>query len=163
MLLLASSICPLMDEAKGLVYASWSEGLALEKTGSYSSGQGLAQLSFNPIICWWVGLYSFLSSCLAWSDPALGSTGCMVGLMVASKRANTKGVLSGLLLPVPLCCAMPLLTDASTGDPPTQLGFFWFSLLWGHCSFPLGFGVSKILFMSSKTRVSVYSSPVEIL
>ena len=35
---------------------------------------------------------------------------------------------------------------------------FWFSLLWGHCSFPLGLGACKISFVRSKTEVSV--SPV---
>ena len=49
--LLASSVCPLMDEAKRLVQASWWEGLAMGKTGSFSGGQGLSQYSFNPIIC----------------------------------------------------------------------------------------------------------------
>ena len=37
----------------------------------------------------------------------------------------------------------------------------WFSLLWGHCSFPLGSDVCKILFVPSKSRVSV--SPVKSL
>ena len=35
------------------------------KTGSCSGGQGLVQESFNPITCWWVGLYSLPGSCLA--------------------------------------------------------------------------------------------------
>ena len=42
------------------------------------------------------------SSTLAWQDPAVESMGSMVGLMVSSKRAHTKGHLPGLLLPVPL-------------------------------------------------------------
>ena len=37
----------------------------------------------------------------------------------------------------------------------------WFSLLWGHCSFPLDSDVCKILFVPSKSRVSV--SPVKSL
>ena len=40
---LASSVCPLMDEDKRLVWASWWEGLAVGKTGSCSGGQGHAQ------------------------------------------------------------------------------------------------------------------------
>ena len=40
-------------------------------------------------------------SCLAWGDPTLGSAGSMIGLMVTSKRAYSKGNLPGLLLPVP--------------------------------------------------------------
>ena len=37
---LISSVCPLMDETKRLVQASWWEGLAVGKTGSCSGGQG---------------------------------------------------------------------------------------------------------------------------
>ena len=40
-------------------------------------------------------------SCLARGNPALESTGSMVGLMVTFKRAHTKGQLPGLLLTVP--------------------------------------------------------------
>ena len=38
-----------------------------------------------------------------------------------------------------------------------------FSFLWGHCSFPLGLGICNILFVFSKTGVSVTPSPVEVL
>ena len=38
---------------------------------------------------------------------------------------------------------------------------FWFNLLWGHCSFSLDLGVGKVLFVPSKTGVSVSSSPVK--
>ena len=37
------SVCPLMDEDKRLVQASWWEGLAVGKTESCSEGQGLVQ------------------------------------------------------------------------------------------------------------------------
>ena len=89
------------------------------KTGSCSGVQGFAELSFNPIICWWVGLYSFLSSCLAWSDPALGSTGCMIGLMVNSKRVYAKGD-----LPVPPSLWWAIPAHVSTGSPLTLAGSF---------------------------------------
>ena len=46
------SVCPLMDEDKRLMEASWWEGLAVGKTRS-CSGQGNAQKIFNPIFCWW--------------------------------------------------------------------------------------------------------------
>ena len=39
----------------------------------------------------------------------------------------------------------------------------WFSLLWDQCSFPLSLGTRKILFVPSKTGVSVSPSPVEVL
>ena len=38
----------------------------------------------------------------------------------------------------------PLPTHTSTGDPPALAGV-WVSILWSHCSFPLGSGVGKIL------------------
>jgi len=37
----------------------------------------------------------------------------------------------------------------------------WLSLLWGHCSSPLGSGVYKVLFVTPK--VSVSPSPMEVL
>ena len=40
---LTLSICPLMDEDKRLMQASWWEGLAVENTGSYSGWQSHAQ------------------------------------------------------------------------------------------------------------------------
>lgn len=41
----------------------------------------------------------------------------------------------------------------------------WFSLLWDHCSFPLGPGIHKILCVASKRRqkIMVSPNPVEIL
>ena len=35
-------------------------------------------------------------------------------------------------------------------------GEFWFSLLWGHCSFALDLGVGKVLFVPSKTFPQSY-------
>ena len=83
-----------------------------------------------------------------------GSTGSMVGLMVNSKRVYTQGD-----LPVPRPCGEPLPTHA-----PQEALQHWqvvFSLLWGHCSSPVGLGACKILFVPSKTRVSVPLSPLE--
>ena len=104
-----------MDEAKRFMSASWWMG----KTGSCSGGQGLAQKSFNQIICWWVGLHSIPGSCLAWGDPALGCVGSMVDLMVNSKRLYAKGTFQ-----CPRSCGEPLPIHASTGDPPTLAGSF---------------------------------------
>ena len=39
----------------------------------------------------------------------------------------------------------------------------WFSLLWGHCSFPLGPDAHTTLCAPSKSGVSVSPSPVEVL
>ena len=86
--------------------------------------------------------------------------GSIVGLMVTSKRVYAKGDLPRLLLPVPCPCGEPLLTHTSTGDPPTLAGRFG-SVPCG--VIPLGLGVHKILFVPSKTGVSVSLSPVELL
>ena len=64
-------------------------------------------------------LHSLSGSSLAQGDPAPGSTGSMVGLMVNSKRVYTKGH-----LPVPRPCGEPLPTHASTGGSPTLAGSF---------------------------------------
>ena len=49
------------------------------------------------------------------------------------------------------------------GRPSNTSRWFWFRVLWGHCSFPLGLGAYNILFVPSKTGVSVAPSPVEVL
>ena len=54
-IVLASSVCPLMDESKRLVQASWWEGLALEKARSCSGGAGPSSANLSPIFCWRVG------------------------------------------------------------------------------------------------------------
>ena len=41
--------------------------------------------------------------------------------------------------------------------------YAWFSLLWGHCSFPVSPDTRKILFMPSKSGASVSPSLVEVL
>ena len=54
--------------------------------------------------------------------PVLRSVGSMVEIMVISKRTHAKGHLPGPLLPAPHPCGEPLLTCASTGDPPALAG-----------------------------------------
>ena len=73
------------------------------------------------------------------------------------------GTFSNYCCQCPCSCGESLQTLTATGDPPNTSRWFWFSLLWGHCSFPLGLGVCKILFVPPMTRVSVYPSPVEVL
>ena len=53
---------------------------------------------------------------VVWPDPALGSMGSMVGLMVNSKRVYAKGH-----LPPPPSCDEPLPTHTPIGGPPTLL------------------------------------------
>lgn len=98
--------------------------------------------SFNPIIFWWVELCSLPVNCLARDDPALGSTGSMVGIMATFKGMKCQGKPS---------------RTASTSSPvpvdeplPTKHQQVWLGLLWHQCFFPLGLGVCKILVLLSK-------------
>ena len=50
-IVLVSSVCPLIDEDKRFVQAPWWEGLAVGKTRSCSCGQGQAQIISNPVFC----------------------------------------------------------------------------------------------------------------
>ena len=75
----------------------------------------------------------------------------MVGLLAVSKRTYASIRLPGLLLPVPLslcqASAHPHLCRRSSDTPR----WVWLSLLWGHCSFPLGSGAHTVLFVPSKS------------
>ena len=74
------------------------------------------------------------AGCLAWGDPALGSMGSMVGIVVTSKRTYINGPLPGLLLLVPPSPRGWL--DPQAGKP--GMGFRTFTtvgeLLWYYCS-----------------------------
>ena len=118
--------------------------------------RALLSKSFNPIICWWVRLPSLPSSCLAWGNPALVCGLC--GRVNVSESVYAKGDFPGLLLSVP-----PSLWWASSNPCLHRRPSNTSSLLWGHCSSPLGLGAHKILFVPSKTGVSVSPSPVEVL
>ena len=96
-------------------------------------------------------LCSLSVSCLAWGYPALGSVGSMVGLVVT----YTKGPLPGLL---PRAAADTCLHIRLPNSSSKVL----FSLLWSHCSFPLGLGALKILFMPSKGEVCFPQSWVSL-
>ena len=92
-----------------------------------------------------MGLHPLPVSYLVSGKPASGSRGFMVGLTETSKRTYLKGDLPGLLLPVPQSLwwapADPLLHRRASNNSK----YFWFSLLWGHCSFPLDLSACKIL------------------
>ena len=102
---LISSVCPLMDEDKRFVQASWWEGLTVGKAGSCFSGQGQASQIFNPIFCWSVGLCSlpvvWPEVAQSWSLQSLWWAICSMVKLTAtsSKRAYVEALrLPGLLL-----------------------------------------------------------------
>ena len=77
-------------------------------------------------------------------------TGSMVRLKATFQRICPNIYLPGLLLPVPCPCGRPLPMHASAGDPQILTGRSDSSLLWGHCSFPLGPGAHIVLFVPYK-------------
>ena len=68
-------------------------------------------------------------------------TGSMVRLKATFQRICPNIYLPGLLLPVPRPGGRPMPMHGSAGDPQILTGRSDSSLLWGHCSFPLGPGV----------------------
>ena len=87
--------------------------------------------------------------------------GVMVIMAVSFKRTYARMQwLPGLLYSV------PLIPQPGTVDPRLCWRLLdthrqiWLSLLWGHCSFLLGPGVHKALFVPSRVR---FPSPVEVL
>ena len=80
----------------------------------------------------------------------------MVELRTTSKRAYAKG-------PFQDCCCQCPHSCGLHRRPSNTSRWFWFSFLWSHCSFPLSLGAGKVLFVPSKTGVSVSPSLVEVL
>ena len=132
------------------------------KNWSCSSGQSLAQNSFNSITCWWVGLCPLPGSCLAWPNPALGSVGSCSGYWWPSRAFTSRGTFRDCRCLFPASCRERLLTHACTGDPPTLAGRFA-SASCGSLLLFSGLGAHKILFVTFQTGVSVSPSPVEVL
>ena len=132
------SFCPLMDKDKSLVEASWWERLMWDKLGLVLVGKAMP------------------SKCLI--QFSVDGWGCIPSLLFGL-RPNFSGV-NGDLLKRDLCqhCCIqcpwphsrPLSTHASAGDSWTLTGKSG-SLLWGHCSFLLGPGVHRVLFVPSKS------------
>ena len=99
----------------------------LGKIGSCSGGQGLAQESFNLIVCCWAwggggggsGSHSIPGSCLVWGDPTLGSTG-LCG-RVSGKLPEGLRYRGPSSAPVP---AVSPCHPASPGGPPALAGGF---------------------------------------
>ena len=62
--------------------------------------------------------------------------GSLVGLMTDSGRANAKEYFPALLLPVSLSPPWAIATPCLCRRPSNTSRLVWFSLPWGHCSFP---------------------------
>ena len=73
------------------------------------------------------------------------------------------GTFPGCWCQCPHPCGEPFPTHTSTGRPSNTSRYFWFSLLWSHCSFPLSLGAGNVLFVPSKTGVSFTPGPVKVL
>ena len=147
-MVLASSVCPLMEEAKRFVQTSWWEGLAVGKTESSSGKQlskALIQLSANG---WGSAPYLVVF----W--PETTQYGLLAGLMVTSMRIYTKGYLPRLLLPVPVSLSWAPAGPRVHRRPSTIAGsfgsvscgvtaaFLWVLVYARFCSCPLSLGVS---------------------
>ena len=57
------------------------------------------------------------------------------------------------------CCSVPMTLQQATADPCLRQKLdthrqIWVSLLWGHCSFLLGPGAHKVLFVPAKSLFS---------
>ena len=90
--------------------------------------------------------------------------GSMVGLMATSKRAHTKGTSQDCCFqcppaPSPHSPSVPMLTHASTGDPPILACRSGKSLVGDHYSFPLGPDAHKV-FVCALPRVESLFPPV---
>ena len=157
---LASSVCPLMDEDNRLEQASWWEGLTVGKTRSCFGGQSHAQQIFKPIFCWWVGMCSLLVSCLAWSNPVLKSANSRTGLMVTSKRTYANTHLPGPLLPVLLSLAAGHCQTPLCRRPSNTHWQVWFSPLWGSLLLSPGFWYAQGFICA--LQESFPPSPLEI-
>ena len=149
-IVLTSCLCPLMDENKRTVNVSWWERQAVGKN-SCSGGQDHAQYIFNPVFYWWVGLCSLSVCCLAWDGPVLESTGSMVGLKATPKRTYANMGLLVLLFPVPVSLQQVTTNPYLCRRPSDTCRQVWFSLLWGHCSFPVVPGARKVLFVPPRS------------
>ena len=134
----------------------------------HSVPPALQQATANPFLCWRLTAKSGSVSYGSLLLPP--GSWCAQGFVCALQESVSPvlckfwwpyGGVNGDLLQEGLChtqvyctqsccpCCRPLLTCKSTGDTQTQ---FWLSLLWGHCSFLLGPGAHKVLFVPSKSR-----------
>ena len=83
--------------------------------------------------------------------------GCAVQTIVEIMkimRPPSKGPMRALPHSVPLTLHQAIANPRLRQRPLDTHGQVWVSLLWGHCSFLLGPGVHKVLFVSPKSLIS---------
>ena len=86
-----------------------------------------------------------------WGCPVLELTGSMVGLKATSKRIYANMHLPGLWRPEFLSLQQAKSNLHLCRRPSNTHRQVWLSFLWNHCSFPLGPGEHKVLFVPSKS------------
>ena len=104
------------------------------------------------------GLHSLPVSCFAWGNPVLESTGSMVWLLATSKRIYT-----WLLLPVPLSTWWAIADPQLCRRSSDTHRYVWLTVLWGHCSFPLGLDAHRFVCASQEWSLCFpqsYGGPV---
>ena len=142
------SVWSLSHKDKRLIEASWWDRLTEGETGSCSDGWAYAPYLFNPNFCWW-GLVVFPPCCLTWGQTVVE----VIKTMVTSSKRSLYALLHSVPLTLQQASVNPCLHQRFL-DSHRQA---WVSLLWGHCSFLLGPGAHKVLFIASKF---CFSSPV---
>ena len=83
--------------------------------------------------------------------------------MVDSRKAHATEYFPELLLPVSLSPWWATAEPHLCRIPSNTSRWVWFSLLWGHCSFPLGPDAHTTLYVPSISGVSVSPRPVKVL
>ena len=136
-------VCPLMDEDKRLVQASWWEGQAVGKTESCFDGQGLLsksliQFSANGWAC--VPSLLVVGPEAAQSKPLQSKYLC--------QHSASPGTTASAQCPC--SSSKPLLTQASAKDPETLTGKSGSIFVGNTASFPWVLVAHKILFVTSK-------------
>ena len=135
------SVCPLMEKDKRLMEASWWERLTEGKLGLFLMGWAILSKSW---IQFSVDGWGCVSSLLFDQKPNYGGGNEDHGNLLQKVPCTH----SCTQYPQP--CSRPPVTHTSVRDSWT-LRRVWVSLLWGHCSFLLGPGAHKVLFVPSKS------------
>ena len=141
------SVSLMMKKDKRLMEASWWERLTEGKLGLVLIGRALLSKSLIPFsVDGWGCVLSLLFDL---RPKMVAVMKIMVTYFKGPMQALLHSVLQTLQQTTTNPCVCQRLLDTH--------GQFWFSLLWGHCSFLLGPGAQKVLFVPSK---SLSPSPV---